>query len=255
MEEQLFEKKAKNIYFRTPIFKTMAAHETLLQGVDFSQMENNNWYIERCFEEIKKFQATGSYMTASQGKSKGYIGIHFDRVEGKTPSTAQINALYYFFDHQKEVLDALCNYLLKDYPRIIALYDYHEEDAVLAFPKMEHPEDIQNTIGIGSLIIYEDEKNNLSYYGFECGCPWDEEHGLGVIMHANRVIDIGDGADALSGTTEIYKDNSTYDAYLQRVKELELRREHYLKKQKKPWWKFWKYSSFLLFIGCFSLPF
>lgn len=35
-------------------------------------------------------------------------------------------------------------------------------------------------------------KNGLPYVGFSFSCPWDSEHGLGVMMHKDRVIDIGD---------------------------------------------------------------
>lgn len=27
--------------------------------------------------------------------------------------------------------------------------------------------------------------------GFELDCNWDEEHGLGVLMHKNRVVKVG----------------------------------------------------------------
>jgi hypothetical protein len=29
------------------------------------------------------------------------------------------------------------------------------------------------------------------YVGFEFGCTWDDEHGLGVLMHGERVVDVG----------------------------------------------------------------
>jgi len=34
----------------------------------------------------------------------------------------------------------------------------------------------------------------LTYAGFEFGCTWDEEYGLGVLMHGTRTVEIG-GAD------------------------------------------------------------
>ena len=34
----------------------------------------------------------------------------------------------------------------------------------------------------------------IAYIGFELGCVWDEEHGLGVMTHRDRVVDVG-GAD------------------------------------------------------------
>jgi hypothetical protein len=38
------------------------------------------------------------------------------------------------------------------------------------------------------------QKDGIPYAGFEFGCTWDDEHGLGVLMHGTRAVDIG-GAD------------------------------------------------------------
>jgi len=38
------------------------------------------------------------------------------------------------------------------------------------------------------------EKDGIPYVGFEFGCTWDEEHGLGVLMHGTRTVEIGDTA-------------------------------------------------------------
>jgi hypothetical protein len=35
-------------------------------------------------------------------------------------------------------------------------------------------------------------KDGVPYVGFEFGCRWDEEHGLGVLLHGTRVVEIGD---------------------------------------------------------------
>jgi hypothetical protein len=49
-------------------------------------------------------------------------------------------------------------------------------------------------IGLHALHVHPVEKDGLPYVGFELGCTWDHEHGLGVLMHGPRVVDIG-GAD------------------------------------------------------------
>jgi hypothetical protein len=37
-------------------------------------------------------------------------------------------------------------------------------------------------------------KDGLPYVGYEFGRRWDGEHGLGVLMHGTRVVEVG-GAD------------------------------------------------------------
>ena len=39
------------------------------------------------------------------------------------------------------------------------------------------------------------EKDGIAYVGYEFGCIWDDEHGLGVMTHKTRIIDFG-GADS-----------------------------------------------------------
>lgn len=31
----------------------------------------------------------------------------------------------------------------------------------------------------------------MPYIGYEFGCEWEEEHGLGVLMHGTKVIEVG----------------------------------------------------------------
>ena len=222
----------------------MTKREELLDGVDFSKMAKDDWYIERDFDEIKNFRATGAYTTLNDNMSDGIIGVYIDNIEAAVPNASQIDALYYFFDHQKEVLDSLCQGILKKYPAVMDMYDQEGYDNERGFPQLSTVEEVKGTIGIGNLHIHEDVKDGLSYYGFECGCPWDEEHGLGVLMHGTRVIDIGQASDAFTGTTEMLKDNGTYEQHLERMKEIkkevELHQAEIEEERKKNWWKFWK---------------
>jgi hypothetical protein len=42
--------------------------------------------------------------------------------------------------------------------------------------------------------VHQVQKDGIPYVGFEFACTWDEEHGLGVLMHGTRTVEIG-GAD------------------------------------------------------------
>jgi hypothetical protein len=41
------------------------------------------------------------------------------------------------------------------------------------------------------------KRADLPYLGFELGCTWDEEHGLGVLMHGTRAVAVGGSDTAL----------------------------------------------------------
>ncbi len=69
------------------------------------------------------------------------------------------------------------------------------------------------------------------------GCTWDSEHGLGVMTHKNRIIEIGDASTAfLTWIADKDRDpegensDSVFIALQEDVMTMPLR---------KPWWKFW----------------
>lgn len=75
-------------------------------------------------------------------------------------------------------------------------------DAILSYLR-EHrgvAPDVQTTAGLKACIglhtvhVHPTEREDLPYLGFELGCTWDEEHGLGVLMHGMRLVSIG-GSD------------------------------------------------------------
>jgi hypothetical protein len=61
-------------------------------------------------------------------------------------------------------------------------------------PDITTGEDLRPLIGLHSVNVHPLKKNGMPYLGFEFGCTWDEEHGLGVLTHGTRVVEVG-GAD------------------------------------------------------------
>lgn len=48
-------------------------------------------------------------------------------------------------------------------------------------------------------------KDGYAYVGYEFGCTWDEEHGLGFMTYKDRIVDFG-GADSAFLTWVARKD-------------------------------------------------
>ena len=69
-------------------------------------------------------------------------------------------------------------------------------------------EKIKNLIGISTIFIKIISKEGYSYFDISGGCNWDEEHGLNLLFHKDRVISFGsiDGGSIY----EAEKDNGTY---------------------------------------------
>jgi hypothetical protein len=53
-------------------------------------------------------------------------------------------------------------------------------------------------IGLDSVSVHPLLKEGLPYIGYEFGCTWDDEHGLGVLMHGRRVVEVGDAGTAIT---------------------------------------------------------
>lgn len=64
-----------------------------------------------------------------------------------------------------------------------------------------------NLISPTAIYVTSVFKDDLPYIGFLFSCSWDSEHGLGVMTHKNRIVEIG-GADTAFLTWIAEKDNN-----------------------------------------------
>jgi hypothetical protein len=84
--------------------------------------------------------------------------------------------------------------LIEQYPSLQEQYDYPEPERSELMPSVGTVQDFRELIGLHSLNVHVLQKDGIPYVGFELGCTWDDEHGLGVLMHGTRVVEIA-GAD------------------------------------------------------------
>lgn len=127
------------------------------------------------------------------------------------PQPAQLAAIAYHRDHDAAimatVLTAILAYYAGERGSWVAVLG--RELAHLARP-------VRSTRGLRSLVrltrlhVMTHARDDLAYVGLEFACSWDDEHGLGVMTHGNRVLAIGDASTAWDewrcrddGSTEI----------------------------------------------------
>jgi hypothetical protein len=63
--------------------------------------------------------------------------------------------------------------------------------------RAKHPEvgaKPKDHIELLGVTFHEVESGRLPYLGFDFGCTWDEEHGLGLMTHGTRIVRVG-GSD------------------------------------------------------------
>ena len=60
-----------------------------------------------------------------------------------------------------------------------------------AFPVINHAEDLKRLCGLHTVYIHQLEGGGVPYVGYELGCEWEDEHGLGVLQHGTRTVSVG----------------------------------------------------------------
>ena len=138
----------------------------------------------------------GAYGSPNSAKpSDGTARLHV-MAPGKDkkdpPSEQQADAYRYLLDHDKAVQQAILGRIIAAYPRIREKYGAYNESADL--PEVRQPADLKKLIGLSTVHVLNTANGGAAYVGFEFGCTWDSEHGLGVMTHKDRVIELG-GAD------------------------------------------------------------
>lgn len=128
--------------------------------------------------------------------SDGLVRIVFaPEGRGNEPLTnSEISAITWVIEHEASISKALISSLLKEYPSLQKQYGYSGKEKAELMPDIKSTEDLRALIGLSSVNVHQVQKDGIPYVGFEFGCTWDEEHGLGVLMHGTRTIQIG-GAD------------------------------------------------------------
>lgn len=59
------------------------------------------------------------------------------------------------------------------------------------FPVICNEQDLRESIGLYGINIHQLGVCGVPYVGYEFGCEWEEEHGLGVLLHGTRLVELG----------------------------------------------------------------
>ncbi len=104
----------------------------------------------------------------------------------------EVSQVQWAIEHGGSVEAAAAQAVFAQYPEWQA--DFHEDEVAEFMPDIKTTADLKKLMGITSINVHQISASGLAYIGIELGCTWDVEHGIGVLLHGTRVVDVG-GAD------------------------------------------------------------
>lgn len=113
------------------------------------------------------------------------------------PSESHVNAYAFLKNEEVRLRDVVLQRLMAEYPEIKRVYlEADGDEAAALFPSIRSAEDLRELICICNVCVLPVEHDGCAYMGFEFGCVWDPEHGLGIMMHRDRVVAVGQADNA-----------------------------------------------------------
>ncbi|HEX4794262.1 MAG TPA: hypothetical protein VH370_10750 [Humisphaera sp.] len=102
-------------------------------------------------------------------------------------------------ESETAVHDAVVEGLFERYPTIreqyLDFFDFDDEaEAKKVLPKLQSPVELKKPVGVVSMSVHSIAKDGMPFIGVELGSTWEVEHGVGVLLHGAKVLEIG-GAD------------------------------------------------------------
>jgi len=141
------------------------------------------------------FQSRGGAYTSvdSLAVSDGAVTLYVMTPDNEPspPAPEQANAFEYLVEQQDAMRDAILQAIFAEYPSMQDLYGDDAEDADEVMPDIENTEQLKAMIGLSIVHVRSPSDDGVSNIGFEFGCIWDEEHGLGVLTKAGQVVEVG----------------------------------------------------------------
>jgi hypothetical protein len=111
--------------------------------------------------------------------------------EYREPSPPQAAALRYLLSHDAAIRDNIVRAIYVNYPALQHEYGYDPDEAARVMPDLTGPDDLHNLIHLSTVHIFDTTWDGVAYEGFEFDCTWDAEHGLGVLTHRARMVEVG----------------------------------------------------------------
>ncbi|MEO0477807.1 MAG: hypothetical protein AAF085_17840 [Planctomycetota bacterium] len=114
------------------------------------------------------------------------------------PSDQQITAWQNLCQYKPTVQLAVLQATFEYYQKMRPQYAKAGPEWIANMPELERPDQLTDRIGLNTVNLSWPYDEQPVRVGLSFGCTWEREHGIGVVLVDNKVIDIG-GADCALG--------------------------------------------------------
>lgn len=122
--------------------------------------------------------------------------VSFEGTEDENePFEFQTEILNYVRENLTSILNAIYEFVYQEREPLEELYGSFNKKSYEGFPSLTSPDEVRNYISLDTLIISEENKNGITFFGFTGNNTWDSEHGLGITMHKDKILKFGDWDD------------------------------------------------------------
>jgi len=127
------------------------------------------------------------------GDGSFYVTVNTPAGAHDRPALEQIAALQHLIDNGPAVFSAILKSIFDEYEWMRE--DFAEcltsDDAARLAPELSAPSGLLPLLSFGTMTVHRVFNDDLAYIGLSLGCTWDEEHGLGVLIHGSRIVSVG----------------------------------------------------------------
>ena len=96
------------------------------------------------------------------------------------------NGYLYIVNNQETILKKILSYIYTYYCEVWDEYELHEY-----FEFVSDENEIARTIKPHRIYLLNFENKGIPYIGYEFYCDWENEHGLGIMLYKDELVDIG----------------------------------------------------------------
>lgn len=144
-----------------------------------------SWTGKRRFPDFLPFRETPH----ARGKAPVTFELLVDAEDKEQPTPAQVRAFQFFVEHETDVCRTIIDAVFRWYVRRRKQdQDWFEEQDC---PEIDTADGLRELMTFQGLRVRRDEFEETALTGFSFACKWDDEHGLGVLVHRGTVLDVG----------------------------------------------------------------